>query len=226
MRIRFWHILVFTLALTIFVVARAPASVFMPQRPGAFTYERSEGTIWRGRFVGSRLGSIPAGDVAWTVSLVDVLRGRLIADVQLTGGALTGELRLLSNVQGHRRLMASRLAAESLDGSGVLPIGAFRTERFDIYFADGNCVVADGPVEVTPQLANSAVLRGRAVCDGETATIALVAGEDGVTRLSLQLLPNGEGRWRIGEVAPTEGASSASSGEASAAQGEIRWFPF
>lgn len=244
MSLRFWHVIVFLLALAIFAIARAPAGVFAPQRPGVFTYDRAEGTIWRAHFVGAQFGAYEAGAVDWRLSFVDLLQGKAVADLDFAGGAFRGSVRLLGNWRGDRRIVAEDVTIEGAPlGQTALLAGTTHIRGLDLFFADGRCATALGNVESDVLARNAELFRwrgpnvaGAASCVGEEAVIVLEGGEttDFVhTRLALRA--NGEGEWRaeartsrpevVAALAASGFQRDAETGVMSAAQ-EMRWLPF
>lgn len=206
-KIRLWHIAFFVVALVVFAVARAPASLVVPSREGGLAYSRAEGTIWSGRFVEARLNGVDAGTISYKVSLFNLVRGLLDVDFDMEGGALSGEgLTLKADWRGDRRLIAPDVTLQGAQVTeGLALVGATRIEGLDLYFSGGRCVTAAGRLS-SDVLARSGAqlgwqgprLSGEASCRDAAAQLTLIgASSDGDTVQSLiELAPTGEGLWR------------------------------
>lgn len=246
MRIRIWRIALFILALAIFAVARAPASAFVQQQPGVFTYAAAAGPIWNARFERVQVGPYAAREATWRLSLWELVQSRLYADITLADGAIEGAVRILGNLRGDRRLITHDLVVEGVplgDGGLMLP-GATTLRGVDILFERGRCTQADATVhsDVLQRSAESLnwrgpILRGDARCEGEATlmTLAGVTRNDESVAATLTLRPDGRGVWRaIVQVADpqVQGALAAAGFQPDATEdgvvrtGELRWFPY
>ncbi|MBY0562963.1 MAG: type II secretion system protein N [Hyphomonadaceae bacterium] len=244
MSIKLWHVLVFVFALVVFALAGAPARVLAPQHPGAFTYERADGTVWRGRLEAVRVGALSAGSLSWRIALFDVLQGKIDAPIGISGGDVAGEGRLLANLQGDRRLMIAQLRIDGMPlGAAMLP-GQTQIEGVDVFFDAGQCVQAEG--RATSDVLQRAgqtlrfdgpALAGAMRCDGADALLELtgtnVAGDSAL--VTVRLRGDGSGEWRVGVRSAsieTQAALVAAgltadpvSGETSISEG-MTWLPF
>ncbi len=244
MKIRLWHVIVFVLALVVFAVAWAPAAVFVPQRPGQLSYDRAEGTIWRARLSGVRLGSYAAATATWRLALLDIVQGKAIVPVQFSDGDIEGTLTLLGNWHGDRRLAVQNLR---LDGLALAQRGRLagetRINGLDILFEDGVCTRALGRIESDVlQRGGQALgwpgpaLAGDASCDGADARILLTGANEQGERVDVRIMLKGDGAatWRaavLTQQPATVEALLAAGFNRSAADGSLgygedtRWFP-
>lgn len=239
---RLWHILLFVLVLGVTAVAFAPMRVFLPQKPDGLSYGSVDGTIWQAKFDDARLGNLALGAADWRMSLRELLQNRLVADVSLSGGSLQGDLRVLANRRGDRRLGAAVLEMKGapIGPLAALPGGKTVLRDVDVMFIDGRCQGATGTAVSDVLAVNRTLLAGFGPalsgvlrCDGDAAELKL-EGQDSGARLSVRLLfrPDGAGEWRAvvegarPEVAAALGAMGFNmTGEVSAG-GELRWLAF
>lgn len=244
MSIRPWHVVLFVVALLAFAIARAPAAVFAPKRDGGFTYAAVEGTIWRAQFTQARAGPFDLGALSWRLSFWDLIQGRFLAHVSMTGGRLVGDVRLLANADGDRRLITGGLQLNGVALGGLTFAGGAQVAATDILFVRGACARAEGAARSDMLAVNEAVLRwrgpplsGQPLCAGDTAdwTLQPADGAGGPTRITLLLGADGRGRWRAqlptdrpeAALALTQaGVAHAVQAGAMTAEGELRWFPF
>jgi hypothetical protein len=240
--IRSWRLIVFLAALAVSAVALAPARLFVRQQPGALTYASADGTIWRARFGGVRFGPFDAGDVAWRLSFKDLVQGKMIARIDMSGGEIVGDAAVLGNWRGDRRLVAHSL---HLTGAPVTPTlrlaGVTTVGNLDLLFRDGRCAAAQGALFSDVLVRTSSQwrwqgpqLRGTAICVDEAARLDLSgSSESGSVRAALDLAPDGRGVWRI-EVRtsrPEVGVALRAAGFGPGPQDfrlsrEVRWSPF
>lgn len=243
MKIRLWHMAVFVVALLVFAIARAPAAFFVPQKPGQLSYGRAEGTIWQGALHTVALGPYRVGAASWRLSPLDLIQGKAIVPINLRDGAMEGNLILLGNWHGDRRIGVSQLAMSGLQvGQHMLP-GQTRFYGLDILFEGGVCARAQGRVE-SDVLARAGealgwsgpTMTGTASCDGEDARIALSGANEAGERVNANVLLTGDGAasWRVSVLSrndQTLAALSAAGFTPNAADGamgygeETRWFP-
>ena len=242
MTIRLWHIIVFVVALAVFALMRAPASLVAGRVPD-FSFARAEGTVWNGRFEGVSFGALETDTLTWKLSFWDLIQGGIIADASAQGGAVTGDMRFLANFMGDKRILAPSLTLQGLPlGPSLRLAGETQAQDLDIYFDDGVCTTARGQLRSDALQRNAELLNwsgpmlaGDARCDGDDALVALGGAEGAETvRVLLRLHGNGEGEWRVA----MEGATPASSAALSAAgfapdsqgalsqAGDFRWTPF
>ncbi len=244
MSFRLWHAVVFVVALVVFAAARAPAAFFAPQRPGAFTYDGVQGTIWNAQFNNVLLAGYPVRVVSWRLSLADLLQGKLAADVSLVDGAIQGDVRLLANWRGDRRILAPRLDIEGASLSpGLTLAGATQVRDLDIVFLNGKCSEASGALNSDVLTSNAQVLgwagpplTGAAGCRGDDGIVALVGERDGESaRAEIAFRGNGDAEWRVDVATATQTVEAALIGAgfardpgqaALAAKGTMRWAPF
>ncbi|MBI1187120.1 MAG: hypothetical protein GC206_07290 [Alphaproteobacteria bacterium] len=244
-KIRIWHVAFFVTALIVFAIARAPASLIVPSRADGLAYARTEGTIWNGRFIDARINGVDAGDIAYTVSLFNLVRGLLDVDFDMEGGALRGEsLTLKADWRGDRRLIAPTLALEGAQVTdGLTLVGATRIEGLDLYFSDGRCVTAVGRLSSDVLARSGALLgwqgpqlTGEASCRDAAAQLTLIgsSAEGDTVQSILELAPSGEGLWRafVSTQKPTlramleqQGFRTFEGGPNVALSKDFRWLP-
>ncbi len=84
------YLLLFIVALTVFLVATLPVSVVLPWLPKSvpLTIDGAQGTIWNGRAAQVRYDRLALGAVSWKIHPVSLLLGRLNADFRLQGEGL------------------------------------------------------------------------------------------------------------------------------------------
>lgn len=243
MKIRIWHIAVFVVALLVFAIARAPATFFVPQRPGQLSYASAEGAIWQGALNTLALGPYRVTQARWCLSPFDLVQGKAIVPVTLSGGAINGDLILLGNWHGDRRIGVSQLTVSGLPfAQGMLP-GETRFHNLDILFERGACVRAHGHIESDVLVRAGEALgwagppmAGNASCDGKIARIALTGVNDAGERVNANIVLMGDGAasWRVSVLTRREqslAALAAAGFTPSAADGalgygeETRWLP-
>jgi hypothetical protein len=228
-----WRGVVFLIALAAAAIAWAPAAVFAPQRPGTFEYAQVSGSVWRARFDAARLGPYRVDGIDWRLSFWDLVQGKLVGDATFSGEA-RGDVRLMANLDGDRRLIAPDLTLDGLPIGGRRLDGVIRVTGFDVAFVDGRCVIGAGRIE-TDALAKAGgqfgfafgPLAGDARCDGEVARIALAStAPDAHARLDFELRASGVASWRASIVpgTPDKAATLALLG-LTAAEGDFRWLP-
>lgn len=243
MKIRVWHLLVFPLALLVFAVARAPAAYFVRQHPGHFSYASAEGTVWDAELTSVQLGPYAAANATWRLALFDVLQGKAIVPIVFRNGSIEGEVTLLGNVQGDRRIIAPALRLDGLAlANGLRAPGETRISQLDILFLGGACESARGEAEtdVLVRLGQALGwegprLAGQAACAGQDAQLTLAGSNAAGERVSLEIVleGDGDGVWRatVMTQAPVTMAALAGAGftpgsDGSLTYGEnIRWLP-
>jgi hypothetical protein len=243
MKIRLWHIGVFVVALLVSVVAWAPAAFFIPQRPDELTYRRAEGTIWDARLVDLHVGGYTAREATWRLNFADVIRGRAIVPVTLSGGEMDGSLTLLGNVGGDRRLAIQSLRLAGAQLGGLRLAGETRIEGFDVLFQDGVCARALGRIDSDVLAVGGAELgwagpplTGDVACDGEDARVVLSGANDQGERVDLRILlgRDGAASWRLSvlseqpetvQLLAAQGFTADFADGSLGYGGEARWFP-
>jgi hypothetical protein len=241
---RWWHFLVFLVVLVVSALAFAPMQVFAPQKPGIMTYEGVNGSIWSARFTQLRLGPFPVGQGQWRLSPIDLVQGRLVGDLGLSGGAVEGKGRILANRRGDRRIAAQSLTLTGLPlgQAGLLP-GKTAVTDLDITFQKGQCTIAKGQFNSDVFTQNRSLLggfgpalSGQARCAGDAAEIPL-AGREGETGVAIliTLRANGAAQWRASvegakpEVVIALAAAGFRPDQGSGAltvSGDMTWLPF
>ncbi|MDX2235193.1 MAG: type II secretion system protein N [Hyphomonadaceae bacterium] len=244
MKFRLWHAVFFIVALLVFGLALAPASIFVPSRPGVFTYERLVGPIWNARAEKAKVGVYEAGVLEWTVSPLSILSGGLKADVTSFGGALMGDIAVTVGLGGVQRLQSEEFAVQGLplpQGGLVLP-GITSAKGLDIVFKDGKCVSAAGSMHSEVLEVGESdlgfrgpALRGTALCGGEDAWLIFEGAQEGERyRAVLSLRANGEAQWQASVIPGTVQASTVLAAAGfQAVEGEpfmeltrsFQWFP-
>ncbi|HRO02501.1 MAG TPA: type II secretion system protein N [Terricaulis sp.] len=238
---RIWHFLVFAVALAAFALAFAPAAVFVAPREG-FSYTRASGAIWNARIEGARLGGYSVDELAWRISPLDLVQGRVIAPLRLRG-QIEGDAVLLANLRD-RRLQVPNLRVSGFHAQGLLLDGETQVRGLDIFFENGVCAHAEGAI-ASDVLARAGrmlgfqapELSGEARCDAGDALVALagVAATGEQVSFDLRLQGNGAGEWRmlVHGANPEASLALAAAGFQAQAQsgvltkGErLRWWPF
>jgi len=241
MRIRIWHIAVFVVLLIGFALASAPAAFVASFAPPELTYARAQGSVWNGRLEDVRIRGLQIVTLGWRISPFDLLQGRVIAPLQLTGD-VEGDMRLLANMED-RRLMSNHLRVNGLPLDNLVLAGTTEIEALDIFFVGGACRQAAGLIRSDVLQQSSQALRisgpplaGEARCDGEDALITLVGQNPAADQvnINMRLRGDGGGEWRfaIQSGNPEVQAALAVAGfqpDASTGQlvrnEELRWFP-
>jgi hypothetical protein len=244
MKIKLWHIAVFTLALIVFAVARAPASLVAQQRPGQLTYARAEGTIWSGQLHDVVIGGYRAERASWRLALLDVVQGRAIVPIDFENGEIEGRVVLLGNIGGDRRIAAQPLRLQGLRlNEGVVLPGETTFYNVDILFEDGRCVRAQGRIVSDAFVQGGQALgwngpnvEGRPRCEGDLAEILLTGANEAGERANVRVLLEGDGAasWRVSvlsERRETNAALAAAGFAPGVADpvlgygGDTRWLP-
>lgn len=238
-----WRIGVFALALLVFAIARAPASVLMPQRPGVFTYDGVSGTVWDGSFQNVRLGGAYRADqMQWRLMLFDLAQGRVTARLTFAGGDIEGDAMLSRSWRGDRRISAQSLDLTGAPLGDAQLAGVTRIRALDITFADGLCANAAGQIESDLLARNAATLNwtgpnlsGAAQCAGDRALVTLDGlGAAEQVKVRVDLLADGAGRWfaEIGSRTQAVQIGLAAAGfsfdpgsETLSISKDMRWFP-
>lgn len=99
------------------------------------------GTIWDARLTRASIGGLDAGDLGVRVSPLEVLLGRVVADIDLDGKDIAGEARLqMGLLGGERRITAQqlRIAGLPLQGDMKLP-GQTTIRNLDMVLEDQAC---------------------------------------------------------------------------------------
>ena len=107
------------------VTARLPASWAVARLPSSVGCQGAYGTVWRGRCAAAAFHGQPLGVVNWTLHPLALLMGRLDADVQVAGVALSA-----SGAVGLRRDGA--VSARSLSFDMQLPSPLLRQLPADL----------------------------------------------------------------------------------------------
>jgi hypothetical protein len=244
MRVRFWHIVVFALALVVFAIASIPAALVLPQRPGSLTYARADGTIWRGSLEDVQLGGYQARRASWSISPLDVIQGKAIAPIDLEEGSMEGRVILLGNWHGDRRIAIPQLRLDGAAVTGALRLpGETRFHGVDVLFEDGSCTRAQGRIESDVLLRAGQVLNwsgpsvsGTARCEGEYARIHMMGANELGERVNVRIMlrADGSASWRVSvqtERPDTVDALAGAGFSRSAADGSLghgedtRWLP-
>lgn len=237
---KLWRIAVFLIAFVAFAIAIAPASLIARQSD-AITFRQAAGAIWNGRLEGVKLGPYAADRLAWRVSLLDLLRGRLNVPFTIEGGELEGDGVFISELGGGKRLSIPELRAHRayVATTGVEATTLLRD--VEVVFADGACADARGFAEsdaltrLGPLLGwTGPPMSGGVFCENGEAVLALSGANDAGARANLRaaFLANGGGRWQaaFGPVTTSVEQAPATAlmqreGEMLTAQGEMRWLP-
>lgn len=243
-KLRLWHIVFFLVALVVFAVVQAPAALFTRFAPEGVSIAKAEGTIWRAQFTGLRFNGLPVERASWHLAAGQLVQGRVIGRAQFSGGGLVGDIGVLGNFTGDRRLIAKDLVLTMLPlAEGVVLQGQTSVRDLDVTMVDGRCHTAQGIVDSAVLVDNAALLgwagaplSGSFACVGDNAEVAMtgVVGEDRV-RLLLSLRPDGTGQWRaelttarVETQAQLTALGFTAAGPANALMrtGEMRWVPF
>jgi hypothetical protein len=242
--IRPWHILVFGLVLTVAALALAPARMFLHPVKDGLTFTEASGTIWDARLTRASIGGLDAGDLGIRVSPLDLLLGRIVADIGLEGADIAGQARVQLGLGGERRITAPdlRIAGLPLASDIKLP-GQTTLRNLDLTLDDQACRAAQGVLE-SDTLERSAdllggngpTLSGVASCNGPVGRLMLTGERDGDSALViLDLSGNGAAQWSMtyrtdkpevaGRLAMLGLAPQSETGSF-AKRGATRWLPF
>jgi hypothetical protein len=241
--IKIWHIVVFVLALVLFGIARAPVGLVTGGAGDTLRYVRADGTIWSARLTGAELAGLDAGEATWRLSLFDLFSGKFIADMAFAGAEVKGEVQLLGNWLGDRRIVVKALEVNGAPISPDLRLNGRTTiANLDIFFRRRDCETATGDARSDVLASNSGLLRwqgpeliGVAQCDGEWGRLPLVGGTDEERVLiMLSFRGDGEAEWQVRADTAREDARAAlvAAGLAPDPRGALiksaqwRWFPF
>ena len=243
--IRPWHIIVFGAVLAIVALAMAPARMFLRPVKDGLSFAEASGTIWDARLTRARIGGLDAGDLSVRVSALDMLLGRVVADIGLDGKDIAGKARLQIGLFGGERRITSqqlRVAGLPLQGDMKLP-GETTIKNLDMVLDDLACRSAQGVLE-SDTLERSAdllggngpTLSGTAACNGPVGRLMLTGERDGDSaQVILDLAGNGGAQWSMTyrtdkpEVAgrlAVMGLAPQSETGSFAKRGATRWLPF
>jgi hypothetical protein len=200
--LRAWHAAFFAAALLVCVVILAPVSLVLRPQEGGFTFERAEGTIWRARFFGVRLGSINAGDVDWRLDPASLGHGAIGGRLTLAGGQLKGDVVFLYGPDGMRWLQSDRLVLKDVKVADLPAKVAVFASGLDIAFSNGRCASAAGQLQGDVAgdgglSLSGASLTGTAICGGDEVWLPLEgASGGGRVRFVITLRQNGDAQWQ------------------------------
>ncbi len=217
MKLRLWHIAFFGIALAVFGLALAPATIFAPQRPGVFTYARLSGPIWSARAEEARLGAYDVGTLEWRLSPRMLLGGALVSDVTLRDGEIVGDVSITFGWRAVKRIQSSELVVRGVPlAQGAVIAGATTIRSLDIVFDKDRCHSATGELKSEVLEVSSAALgfrgpslSGAALCGTEEAWLPLEGGSGAERfRSVISLRPNGDGRWQADVFTATMDANA------------------
>ncbi len=204
--IRWWHLAVFGVSLVVAGAAFAPARFFFHPDSDGLAFEDARGSVWDATLTKASIGGLDAGDVAFRVSPADILLGRLVADVDLAGSNIIGNVRLQLGLGGERRLTTSDMRIKDFPVQNqFLLTGETRLSNIDLLLGDQACQSAQGILE-SDMLIRSAdmlgargpALSGEASCSGPAGRLTLAGERDGdAVELVLDLAGNGGAQWSL-----------------------------
>ena len=204
--IRIWHVAVFAVALAGGAFAFAPAQAFLQSSDDGLSFARANGTIWDATLTRARIGQFEAGDVGIKVSASDLLFGRVVADVDLSGRDIAGAARLQFGMDGERRLTATELLLQGLPVNETLRLpGETRLRNLDMVLGANACISAQGVLESDTLMRSGEVLgvigpmmSGVAACHGPVGRLVMNGERDGESaQLVLDLANSGAAQWSI-----------------------------
>ncbi len=184
------------------LVANAPASILgaMLSSP-ALSYASVEGTVWKGVIKGAVANGTPMGDVSFRVRPQALLTGRLAADIDAHGGAVTGRGAAGAGFGGvflRDADLAIDLGMVRRYGFMGAPLEGRATARIDRLALSGDgCRAAAGTIWTNALNAPARRLNGEgfdlngaARCDGRDLLIELAgSGAEGGATMAMRLTP-------------------------------------
>ncbi len=207
-------------------VALAALIAFLPLRlalalagagESGLSARSASGTIWSGRLVEARLGSIDLGTFDVGLHPLPVLTGR----------ARVGFTRLDSPaapLSGTAETGLGGWALRDVTGTSIggdfgdLPVERIITEQMTVSFSGNRCTTASGRVRLLlgTQIAGLALrngLSGNARCDGGALLLPLV-GDSGIERLTIRVTGDGRytGQLGVNSADPLVAAALAAAG--------------
>lgn len=202
--IRWWHLAIFGIVLLVAAAAFAPARFFLhPVRDG-IVFEEARGSVWDATLTRARIGRLEAGDIGVRISLVDLILGRLVADLDIDGANIAGRARLQLGFGGERRLTTPSMLIRDfpIDDRFAL-VGETRLRNVDLVLDDQVCRLAQGILESDTLMrsaealsANGPDLAGVAACAGPVGRLMLTGERDGDrAELVLDIGGNGAVQW-------------------------------
>lgn len=242
--IKWWHLAIFAAVLLVAAAAFAPARFFLHPHRDGLSFEDARGTVWDATLTKARIGQLDAGDIGIRISPVDILLGRIVADIELSGANIAGKARLQMGLGGERRLMASDMRINDFPVENRLSLpGETRLSNIDLVLGDQACRSAQGVLESDTLVrsaevlgANGPSLSGVASCNGPVGRLMLDGERDGDSaELVLDLAGNGAAQWSVvyRTATPEVAARLALLGLEPQAEtgafgkrGATRWLPF
>jgi len=244
MTIRIWHIVFFAAALIVAGVSLAPAQLLFRGSEGVLTFQRAEGTIWNSTLRRADLGGLDGGDATVKVSVLPLLQGSLVSQIDFFGPDLSGQVRLHAGLNGDRRIEAPSLTISGMraQGFGRVP-GTTRLSGVDMSFKKQACVDARGQIDsdvlvrVAEQTGSEAPpLKGNAVCADKFGRLMLQGESAGDSAAALlDLAGDGTGSWtvtyrtskpQLAAALVTAGFSPEGQGGAFSSKGVMTWLPY
>ncbi|WP_068073779.1 type II secretion system protein N [Novosphingobium lentum] len=157
----------------------------------------AEGTVWSGRIVDARAGSLPIGTLDAGLRPLPLLIGR--SELWLRRPASAGDpfSARLSGGSGWLRLREVNGTLPLGDAAGGLPLTSIGFADFRLDQDGGRCSAADGLVTLTlasisPLMPANVAMTGKARCD-KGALYVPMTGPSGMERLFLRI--EGDGRY-------------------------------
>lgn len=188
------------------LVANAPASLalslFSSQVDG-FSAAKPEGTVWNGVLHEARVGDVTLGEVSFQLMSLSLFTGRMVANVELAGGALIGNGRVSASLGGELKAEDATFvfdlsAARGLKFMGAPAVGSIRGDIRRAAFDKQGCrdadfdIWTDALVAPAKRLASGPIeLKGVGRCEGRSV-VAMLSGEgtEGAVRLNLAIAPS------------------------------------
>jgi len=184
------------------LIANAPASLLVaPISSPAFSYASAEGTVWDGAVEGAVVNGTPMGDISFRVRPLALLTGRLAADIDVRGGAVTGRGSAGAGFGGYFLQdadLAIDLGAVRRYGFMGAPLEGRARAKIDRLALSGKGCRAAAATIWTDALNAPARrlngegfdLDGEARCDGRDLVVDLSGqGAEGGGRLAMRLKP-------------------------------------
>jgi hypothetical protein len=202
--IRWWHLVLFCVALVLAAAAFAPARFFLHPTKDGFVFQEARGSIWDATLTEARMGRLDAGNIGVKISPTDILFGRLVANIAFDGDNLAGNARLQMGLDGARRLTTADLRIIDFPiADRFALVGETRLANVDLTLGDRACLSAQGVLESDTLMRSAEVLgtngpnlSGVAACEGPVGRLMLAGERDGDSaELVLDLAGSGAAQW-------------------------------
>lgn len=190
----------------VYCAAAAPASfiaAFAIPKSAGVSVDRATGTIWRGAIEGVRAQGILLGDISYRTNPLALLGGRLAADLNAGGGALSGRGKASVSIDGRTVVEDARLlfelnAATRFAFLGAPLAGTVRADIDRLVVSRQGCLESAATIKTdvlsapAKRFAAEAFdLSGDGHCSGRDFLASLVGrGGDGAVTLTIRISPD------------------------------------